>query len=101
MLRLVIAYVATAIVFLALDVCWLSFATNRLYRPALGDLLATRINIVPGAIFYVVYIGGVMALAVAPALKAGSWSKATTSAAILGFVAYATYDLTNQATLRT
>ncbi|OYX36287.1 MAG: hypothetical protein B7Y99_02285 [Caulobacterales bacterium 32-69-10] len=101
MLRLIAAYAGTALVFLVLDAAWLSFAANRLYRPILGDLLAPKINLAPGAVFYLIYIAGILALAVWPALKEGVWSRATLSGAMLGFVAYATYDLTNQATLRT
>jgi uncharacterized membrane protein len=100
MLRYLAAYGASAVAFLAMDFCWLSFATERVYRPAMGDMLAAKVSLVPGALFYLIYLGGVLFLAVAPALKSGGWTKAAASAAVLGLVAYATYDLTNQATLR-
>ena len=100
MLRYLAAYAAAAIVFVAMDFCWLSFATNRIYRPAMGDMLAAKVALAPGAIFYLLYLGGVLVLAVAPALKAGSYGRVALSAAVLGLVAYGTYDPTNQATLR-
>jgi len=96
-----IAYIVSAVTFAVLDFGWLSFATNRFYKPIIGDLLAPKVAMAPAIAFYLIYIGGIVFLAIAPALKAGSASRAAVSAAVLGFVAYATYDLTNQATLRT
>lgn len=101
MLRVIAAYLGALIVFGVLDFGWLAFASNRLYRPILGDLLATKINLPAGVAFYLLYIAGVLYLAVWPALKDGVWTRATLSGAVLGLIAYATYDLTNQATLRT
>ena len=95
------AYATAAVSFVALDFCWLSFATDRIYRPAIGALLADKVALVPGVIFYLLYIAGVVILAVAPGLREGSWKRTAASAATLGLVAYGTYDLTNQATLKT
>ena len=94
------AYVGAALAMLALDSAWLSFAAKRLYRPELGNMLADGFRLAPAAIFYFLYVGGIVFLAVAPGLEAGKWSVAATRGAALGFIAYATYDLTNQATLR-
>ena len=91
---------ATAISFLALDSIWLSLAASRLYRPRLGSLLLERFNMAPAAAFYLIYLGGILVFAIAPALSAGRWTTALMRGAMLGLVAYATYDLTNQATLR-
>ena len=101
MIRYAAAYLAAALAYVVMDVGWLSFASARLYRPVLGDLLAPRIALAPGVVFYLLYVVGVVVLAVAPALKAGGWTRAALSGAVLGLVAYGTYDLTNQATLRT
>jgi uncharacterized membrane protein len=98
--QLLIAYPVTAVAFLALDAVWLTVMADRLYRPALGDLLLPRFALAPAALFYVVYIVGVVAFAVGPALADGRWTAALARGALLGLVAYATYDLTNQATLR-
>lgn len=94
------AYVASMIVFLGLDAIWLSVMGPRLYRPVLGDMLAQTPNAPAAIAFYVIYGLGIMMLAIAPALREGAAGKAALSGAVLGFVAYATYDLTNQATLR-
>jgi uncharacterized membrane protein len=95
-----IAYVSTAIVFLGIDAVWLTLAAQRLYRPLIGDMLLERFNPLPALLFYVVYITGIVVFAVSPAFNTGRWTTATLHGALLGFFAYATYDLTNQATLR-
>jgi uncharacterized membrane protein len=95
-----IAYVSTGLVFLGVDAVWLTLAAQRLYRPLIGDMLLERFNMVPAMVFYVVYITGIVVFAVSPAFNTGRWTTATWHGALLGFFAYATYDLTNQATLR-
>jgi uncharacterized membrane protein len=96
----VIAYLSSAVAMLCMDAVWLSLAAGRLYKPRLGDLLLATFNVVPAALFYLVYVLGVVALAVQPAIAEGRMGTATMRGALLGLVAYATYDLTNQATLR-
>lgn len=95
-----IAYVATGVVLLALDAIWLMIAAPRLYRPLMGGMLLESFRLVPAALFYLIYIAGVVVFAVTPALAGARWTTAASCGAFLGFVAYATYDLTNQATLR-
>ena len=95
-----IAYVATGLVFLALDAIWLTFAAQRLYRPLMGDMLLESFRVVPAMLFYLVYIAGIVVFAVSPALASERWTTAAFHGAFLGFLAYATYDLTNLATLR-
>lgn len=95
-----IAYVATGLVFLAIDAIWLTFAAQRLYRPLMGEMLLENFRFVPAMLFYLIYIAGIVVFAVAPAMAGGRWTTATTYGAFLGLFAYATYDLTNQATLR-
>lgn len=96
-----LAYLATLIVFVAIDFVWLSSMANRLYRPVMGDLLATEFRLGPAIAFYLSYTAGLTFLAVRAGLSSGSIGTALLNGAILGFTAYATYDLTNQATLRT
>ena len=91
---------ASAAVLVAGDVTWLSLATPRFYRPVLGPLLAARPDAGAAAAFYGLYLVGVMAFGVAPGVKARAWTRSLVSGALLGLVAYGTYDLTNQATLR-
>lgn len=98
--NLAIGYASTAVVFLALDALWLGTMADRLYRPAIGPLLLERFALAPAAAFYLIYIAGVMVFAVSPAVDSGRWVTALGLGAMLGLVAYATYDLTNQATLK-
>ena len=100
MLALLAAYGASALAFVAADAVWLTLAGPRLYRPVLGPLLADRLNGAAAIAFYLIYLFGVVALAIAPALRTGQWRTAAWSGLVLGVVAYGTYDLTNQATLR-
>nr|WP_295111479.1 DUF2177 family protein [uncultured Caulobacter sp.] len=100
-MRMLVAYAASLVAFVALDFVWLSLMVERIYRPALGDLLAAKPRMGAAAAFYLIYAVGLVVLAVAPALKAASLSRAAVGGLVLGAVAYATYDLTNQATLRT
>lgn len=95
-----IAYLVAGVTFFLVDAVWLYLAAERLYRQHIGHLLANSLDVVPAILFYLIYAFGIVVFAVAPALKAGSVSTASLSGACLGFVAYATYDLTNQATLR-
>jgi uncharacterized membrane protein len=95
-----IAYAITLIIFVVLDAVWLASTTNAIYRPVLGDILAVRLRIAPAIAFYFVYPLGVVIFAVAPALKAGSLVSALGYGALFGLFAYATYELTNFATLR-
>jgi uncharacterized membrane protein len=99
-MQMVVSWIVAALVFGAADAVWLSQAGPRIYRPLLGDMLRDKIAVAPAAAFYVIYISGLVFLAIAPALHKQSWSHAALAGAVLGFVAYATYDLSNQATLR-
>ncbi len=101
MLAWIFAYVAAGIVFIAGDITWITLTGPVIYRPVLGPLLADKVDPVAGAAFYLVYFVGVVAFGVAPGLKSRSWLKSIGWGALFGLVAYATYDLTNQATLRT
>lgn len=95
-----IAYLASAAVFFALDFVWLSVATRILYRPMLGDLLADSPNLAVAAAFYLVYLVGLVVFTVLPAANSGSWLQAIGLGALLGLVAYGTYDFTNLSTIR-
>ena len=96
----VAAYFAALLTFGVLDGGWLTLVGPKLYKPILGPLLADKVAIAPAVLFYLLYIGGVLALAIAPAAREGVVSRAAINGAILGFIAYATYDLTNAATLK-
>jgi uncharacterized membrane protein len=100
MKRYLIAYGLTALVFLPLDFLWLRIVGQGFYRERLGDILADEFRLAPAVAFYLLYLVGVVIFAVQPALAAGSWLTALVYGALFGFFAYATYDLTNMATLR-
>lgn len=94
------AYLGAGLAIAALDAVWLTFAADALYRPNLpGLMMPEGFRLMPAVIFYLVYILGVVVFAVGPGVRNGRWTSAWTHGALLGFVCYATYDLTNQATL--
>ncbi len=88
-----------AVVFGLLDALWLRNMAPRLYRPHLGDLIAREFRMTPALIFYAIYITGMVWFAIRPALAQGSWQVGLLNGVLLGGLCYATYDLTNQATL--
>ena len=99
MIKYVAAYLGAGLTFAAIDFVWLTTMTDRLYKPVLGPIMADKPDMKAAVAFYLISIAGTVFLAIAPALKEGNWTRAAINGAVLGFVAYATYDLTNQATL--
>ncbi len=95
------AYIVSLVVFLGVDFVWLSTMGAALYRSTLGELLAPSVRLGPAAVFYLAYPVGIVVFAVLPALAAESWLRGAALGALFGALAYATYDLTNFATLRT
>ena len=95
-----LAYVVTLVAFAAIDAVWLGTMAGRVYRPLIGDILLDGFRIGPAIAFYLLYAVGLVVFAVAPALKGGGVASALGFGALFGFFAYATYDLTNFATLR-
>lgn len=98
--KLAALYGITTVIFFAVDFVWLSTATSRLYKPLLGDLLSDQPKLGVAAGFYLLYVVGILALAVIPGLQEGSVVAALWRGALFGFLAYATYDLTNLATIQ-
>lgn len=99
MLRNLWLYLATVVVFFAIDFVWLLTMTGPFYQKQLGALLSPKPNLPVAAGFYLVYLVGVIALCVLPGIEKGAWVEAAWRGALLGLVAYGTYDLTNQATI--
>lgn len=99
-MQLISAYVAALLVLGVIDATWLSVMGSVLYRPILGDMALESPRIVPAIAFYAMYPIGIVAFAIAPALKADSIMTASLYGLLFGAIAYATYDLTNYATLR-
>jgi uncharacterized membrane protein len=96
----VFAYVTAALVMGGLDYLWLSNTSGPIYHRALGAVMAENPNMTAAVAFYLIYIVGIMIFAVRPALASGDWRTAAVFGALFGFFAYATYDLTNLATLK-
>lgn len=97
MKKALIAYGATLLAFLLLDGIWLGVLMAPTYRELLGSLMLEKPLLLPAAVFYGLYVVGCVQFVVLPAL---SWQRAAKMGALLGLVAYGTYDLTNWATLR-
>ncbi len=87
-------FALTAVVFFAIDLVWLGVVAAQFYQRHLGSLLAPQVRWVPAVLFYLVFITGVLVFAVLPGLSAGSLARALAYGAFLGFMAYATFDLT-------
>lgn len=86
--------------FLVIDGFWLAVVAKDFYAKHLGFLLAKTPNFLAAGVFYVIYIATLVILILAPALQKGSLQTAVLTGALFGFCAYATYDLTNLATLK-
>ncbi|MEZ5959865.1 MAG: DUF2177 family protein [Hyphomonadaceae bacterium] len=100
MLTYVIAWVVTAAVFLGLDTLWFARMVPRFYRPIMGEIMRPTPNLAAATAFYLIYVSGVVFFAIAPGLEHPDASRAMLNGAILGFFAYATFDLTNHAVMR-
>lgn len=83
-----------------LDFVWLGFVAKKLYYSEMGSILLEKPNMPAALLFYVIYVVGVVLFVVNPALQNNSWQHALGYGALFGLVAYATYDLTNLATLK-
>lgn len=98
MTKYLILYGAAALIFFPLDFIWLSTMVSRLYQKELGSLLLPNPNLAVAGLFYLAYLVGVVVLVSVPA--DGDIGKALLLGAVLGFVAYGTYDLTNLSTVK-
>ncbi|MFO1115599.1 MAG: DUF2177 family protein [Beijerinckiaceae bacterium] len=95
-----VLYIATLVALVAIDFIWLSQMGERLYRPVMKDMVLQDFRPAPAIVFYMIFAFGLVWFAGLPALNDGSARTALVNGALMGFVAYATYDLTNHATLR-
>ena len=100
MLLNAIAYLVTLLLFVGVDLVWLTWVGGPVYRQALGDLLLPAVRIQPALAFYLIYPLGLVMFAVHPGVNGGSIVGAMLAGALYGFFTYSTYDLTNFATLR-
>jgi uncharacterized membrane protein len=93
-------YMITLIIFFLIDIVWLSFVSNDLYHDKIGYLMKVDINWTAAILFYLLFIAGMIFFVINPALAKGSWKFALLAGGFFGMVAYATYDMTNLATLK-
>ena len=100
MFKIIISYLLTMVVFFAIDLVWLGTLAKNLYAKQLGHLMAENVNWAAALVFYLIYIAGILVFAVYPAVEKDSLMYAIVYGALFGLVAYATYDLTNYATLK-
>jgi uncharacterized membrane protein len=96
----VVAFAVTAVVFLIFDAIWLGVISRNLYQREIGELLLPRPDFGVAAVFYVIYIVGLVYFCVVPGVARRSALSGLVNGALFGIVAYATYDLTNLATLK-
>ena len=93
----VLDWIVCAAVLIAVDLAWLGVIARRFYRRQIGHILAKKLNIVAAITFYAVYPVGIVLFAVS---GVEDWQASAQTGALFGFFCYATYNLTNQATLR-
>lgn len=98
--KLILSYLCTTVVFFAIDMVWLGFIAKGLYARQLGHLMADQVNWTAAIGFYLLFITGIFIFAIMPAVSADSWKHALLYGALFGLFTYATYDLTNLATLK-
>jgi len=100
MWKFAVSCLASMVTMMALDFAWIGFVARPLYTSGIGHLMAEQPNVAAALLFYVVFSIGLTIFAVAPGAGTADWRKTLLTAAAFGFFAYATYDLTNLATLR-
>lgn len=96
----IIAYIVAAVSFGALDSFWLRWAAPNLYRPVIGEIMASEVRWGAAIAFYLIYIAGMVWFAIKPGLVSGQVGTAVLNGALLGALCYATFDLTSQAVLK-
>jgi len=87
-------------VFFAIDMVWLVLVAKKFYQEQIGFLMKPEINWLAAIIFYLFFISGLVVFVISPALVKHSWTHALLYGALFGLVTYATYDLTNLATIK-
>ena len=93
-------YLLTIPVFFLIDIIWLGYLGRGFYKKQIGFILSDQVNWTAAMAFYLIYIVGILVVAVVPALAQGSIRRAVVWGALFGFFTYATYHLTNMATIR-
>lgn len=100
MKQFAIAYLASLLTFLAIDAVWLGLVAKSFYADQLGPLMREDVLFLPAAIFYLLYSAGIVLLAIRPGQPDVSLLNVAFYGAVVGFIAYGTYDITNLATIK-
>ncbi len=96
----VFLYLLTLVIFFLIDMIWLGLVAKNFYRSQLGEMLSPKVNWAAAILFYLLFIAGLQLFVIAPALAGAGALPALWRGALFGLIAYATYDLTNLATLK-
>lgn len=99
-LHFIKTYFITLVIFFIIDIFWLGFAAKNFYQEKLGFLMETNVNWTAAILFYLLFIAGMTFFVIQPALIKNSWTHALLAGAFFGLITYATYDMTNLATLK-
>jgi uncharacterized membrane protein len=100
MLKLFITYLSATLVMVIIDLVWLGFIAKPMYQAGIGHLMTDKPNIVAAVLFYALFPIGLMIFAILPESETTAWKSTAMLGALFGFFSYATYDLTNLATLK-
>jgi uncharacterized membrane protein len=100
MLKLLATYLSTTVTMVVIDLIWLGFIAKPMYQAGIGHLMTDKPNLVAAFCFYALFPMGLMIFAILPESASTDWQRTAWLAAMFGFFAYATYDLTNLATLK-
>jgi len=93
-------FIIALLVFFIIDMLWLGLVAKKFYDKHLGFIMKAEVNWIAAVIFYMIFIVGILLFVIVPAVNSNSWTYALLYGALFGFVSYATYDLTNLATLK-
>ncbi len=93
-------YLIALPVFFAIDMVWLGLVAKNFYQRQIGFLLAPQVNWPAAIIFYLLFIAGLVVFVISPAMSSGTWMRVLWMGALFGLITYATYDLTNLATVK-
>lgn len=93
-------FIVGFVVFFAVDMVWLGFVAKNFYAKQIGFLMKSDINWFSAILFYILFVAGVVFFVVNPAIEKQSWIYALLAGAFFGLITYATYDLTNLATIK-
>lgn len=99
-MKFVWMFLISMVIFLVLDMLWLNVIAKRFYAQELGDLMTDQVRILAAVIFYIIFIVGMIYFVIYPAFLEASLTAALVNGLFFGFICYATYDLTNLATIR-